>query len=483
MTTVLEMPRMTVAEPPSRAGAAPRGRETVDRDGAAGDPSHWVRWALLATVLLALALRVAAVFALGAWEEPSAMEHRPVAIALLNGDGFWFRDWGWYGPSSVQSPPYPLLVAGAFKIFGVDAPAAYVSLMMLNAIAGAAAVWLTFRLVLAVGGSAVTGLIAAGLLAVWPTQIYAVTVAQAVCLITALTLGLVLLWLRSMDTGRVGPWVAFSVIGCLGALTEPVLLPAMALSGLLVFAWRGRGMTPPVRLRNAALLLLAAVVVIGPWTLRNRLVHGQFVPIKSTFWVNVWKGNNPHATGTDRPALSAEKRAELAAGMSDDEVRSADFDNVRQYDLLTAAEQGELRGRSEVEREAVFARWAKGWIGENPAGYLRLCGVRLVKTLWVEWDNPKGVNAVYYASRTALLVLTPVGLVLAWRRGWRMGYALFVAATCLLTYVLTITAARFALPFEPMQLGLVGGSRRRAGRTMRRDRAGMTNDQVRMTNE
>ena len=220
---------------------------------------RWFGWAVLALVLLAFAVRVAAIFALRAWEHPSYMEHHAVAVNLLEGNGFWFRDWGWVGPSSVQSPPYPLLLAASYKVFGVGTKASYVAMMLLNAAAGAVAVWLTYLLATTLGrrtpASRWAGLIGAALVAVWPTQIYAATFVQAVALITAATLGILYLWQRSLDTGHLAPWLGFCVLGCLAALTEPVLLPIMALSGLLILAWpaeRAADPRPPAPQRRPA---------------------------------------------------------------------------------------------------------------------------------------------------------------------------------------------------------------------------------------
>src|SRR5256885_10333978 len=37
----------------------------------------------------------------------SDIEHRALAMSLLEHGTFYFRDFDYYGPSSVQSPPYP----------------------------------------------------------------------------------------------------------------------------------------------------------------------------------------------------------------------------------------------------------------------------------------------------------------------------------------------------------------------------------------
>ena len=53
------------------------------------------------------------------------------------------------------------------------------------------------------------------------------------------------------------------------------------------------------------------MLIIVPWSVRNRAVHGQWIPIKSTFWVNVWKGNNPNATGTDRLEMTEDQKSKF----------------------------------------------------------------------------------------------------------------------------------------------------------------------------
>ena len=216
-----------------------------------------------------------------------------------------------------------------------------------------------------------------------------------------------------------------------------------------------RGLALEIRRRNAAILAVTALTIIGPWAVRNYLVHGKMIPIKGSFWVNVWKGNNDHATGTDRVALTdiEIKRAKDAGEKFDD---SDMIDGQHQYDLLTPSQKARLQGQTEIAREAVFKELATDWIKQNPAGYLRLCRIRLIKTLTIDWDNPKSYNWVYVVSRYVLLGLTIAGLFVAWRQKWSLLFPGVIVFTALLTYTLTVTAARFSIPFEPLQLCLGG---------------------------
>jgi len=251
---------------------------------------------------------------------------------------------------------------------------------------------------------------------------------------------------RGVATGKLAPWIGYSVIGCIAALTEPVLLPILTLSGLFILFWKSLSFEQ--RLRNAAVLLGAAMLIIFPWSVRNRTVHGQWIPIKSTFWVNVWKGNNAHATGTDRVEMTDQTRAEMHVLSVTDSP-----DIPHQYDDLTTDQRALLNRQPEAEREKIFRQFTTTWIKANPAGYLKLCVKRLLMTLLFDSNNPKA-NKIWIASRILLLPLTIVGLVIARKRRWHLVFPLLVWGSALLTYTLTVTANRFAIPFEPLQLAL-----------------------------
>src|SRR3954467_6937356 len=103
--------------------------------------------ALLGLAVLGFALRVGAIFALHRWTSPNAIEHRSLAMSLLKYHTFYFRDFNYFGPRSVQSPPYPLLLAAMFKLFGPQTSGAYIAAMIMNSLAGAATVVLTYLFV------------------------------------------------------------------------------------------------------------------------------------------------------------------------------------------------------------------------------------------------------------------------------------------------------------------------------------------------
>ena len=137
------------------------------------------------------------------------------------------------------------------------------------------------------------------------------------------------------------------------------------------------------------------------------------------------------------------------------EMNSLDDSKIRKFDQghqYTREVIQRVRGKSEQEREKIFKEMTMSWIRSHPARYAQLCWVRLSRTIWIDWDNPKSFNVVYVASRAALLVTAAIGLILALRRRWSLGYPALIYLSTLLLYTLTITAARFAIPFEPLML-------------------------------
>ncbi len=75
-------------------------------------------------------------------------------------------------------------------------------------------------------------------------------------------------------------------------------------------------------------------------------------------------------------------------------------------------------------------------------------------TLLFDLDNPKARNIIWIITRILLIPFTLIGLIFAIKQRWNVLFPLLVWGSALLTYTLTVTANRFALPFEPLQLAL-----------------------------
>jgi 4-amino-4-deoxy-L-arabinose transferase-like glycosyltransferase len=132
-----------------------------------------------------------------------------------------------------------------------------------------------------------TGLVAAAFAAFYPELIWFASHFWAEALFT------VLLWWameRLAAADETGDWRKAALAGVLfglAVLTRETVLYFVPLAALWL-AWRR-----PSGLRRASVLLGTTLVVVLPWTVRNYLVFGAFVPVSTAGALNLWQGNTP----------------------------------------------------------------------------------------------------------------------------------------------------------------------------------------------
>ncbi|MFH1265733.1 MAG: hypothetical protein ABIK89_08390 [Planctomycetota bacterium] len=414
--------------------------------------------ALLAA--LALGLRVWVVLALSTEHAaPLSYEHGRIAENLLAGRGFAIEFLGSHGPTSQQAPFYPLLLAAAYGCLGVETPGAILAVQLLQCAAGTAlvlaVVWLGWVLVPDRPG---VGWVAGLGAALYPTHLYMVTHLQ-VALWAALVLTTLLAVVASPRWRR--SYRGAALAGCLAGvllLVEPILALALPICAAALWLgpkelrWAER--FRPAPLARVALMAAVALAIVAPWLVRNGLVHGEFVFVKSTFGYALWQGNNPASWGTDKlPKPSAEQlRLEhdgTLAGM-DRALWEARHETVYIDDLLLKPTgYREFAGLSEPERSRLLGRRAWQFIRAEPGRYASLCLRRLRYFLLFDETNPKAASGIYRAATVLWLSLAFVGLLVScdrWRRLWPT-YAIFAAVT--LFHALVITSVRFRIPVEP----------------------------------
>lgn len=410
---------------------------------------------------LALLLRVWSVCGLATDHEgPVTYEHGRIAENLLAGRGFSIEFLGTEGPTSQQAPFYPLLLAAAWWCFGVASPDAILAVQLLQCVAGAALVlsvaWLGWSLA---PERPIFGWVAAIGAAVYPTHLYMTTHLQvAPWAALVLTLLLAVVVSRRWRATWGGAVLAGLLAGLL-LLIEPILALALPICALAFWTAEG-GDGSPGRFSRAAvgrvaLMAAMAAVIITPWNVRNWIVHGRPVFIKSTFGYALWQGNNPASWGTDKvPKDSAEmlrhRHDGTLAGM-DRALWEARHETLYVDDvLLGPTGYGAFAGLSEPQRSELLGRRAWEHIRGDPARYGRLCLRRLRYFLLFDETNPKAANRLYRLVTVTWLVLSVIGLSISLRR-WRAlwpTWAIFAVVT--LFHALVITSVRFRIPLEPM---------------------------------
>ncbi len=412
------------------------------------------RRVLLALIALAIAARLAAVLVLRSHEVPhSTYEHGEIASNLLAGRGFSVRFLGAEGPTSQQAPAYPVLVAGAYALGGEGTPRALLILEAGQALLGGGLVYFAAMLAAEVApGRPRVAILAALIAAVHPTLVYSATHVQVASLATLLLTASLAWAYRAGRTGSRVDALAGGVGLALLALSDPILglvAPGMAWAIALGRGWRRS--IPLVGLVGAA-----ALAGVAPWVARNARVHGEFVPIKSSFGYAFWQGNCALSEGTDkvvRPSIE-KALARPSASLSDLNARLWEARHEAGYldDVaLTPADYRELGAVSEPERSRILLRRALADLRADPARYPWLCLRRLRYFVFFDETNPKARSLVYRAGHLALTGLAALGLILARPevRG-RLGPTWLTVGLIAAFHALTIVSARFHLPIEPL---------------------------------
>jgi 4-amino-4-deoxy-L-arabinose transferase-like glycosyltransferase len=252
-------------------------------------------------LILAVALGLRLVFA---WQQqgqiredtlrivPFQYEAGNIAHSLVEGDGFSSPFRVETGPTAWLTPVYPLMVAGIFKLFGINTIAAFESAVALNILFSmltCVPIYFTGKRIAGVGVAA-TG---AWLWAIFPNAIIIPFEWIWDTSLSAL-LAAAILWatIRFAESQRVRDWCAYGLLWGVTLMTNPSLgslLPLM----LAWMAWRSQKAGRKWLARTALSAGVAALCCL-PWTIRNYEVFHRVVPLRSTFGLQLWLGNNPY---------------------------------------------------------------------------------------------------------------------------------------------------------------------------------------------
>jgi len=248
---------------------------------------------LLLVIGVALCLRLTALIALRHLDpSPDAIEdYLPIADSLLHGSGFL----NVYGlPDIVRGPVYPLLIAAADLI----SPNIIWGVRLLQVALDIATLVVLGRLVTRLAGPR-AGWCASWLWAVNPCAIYACALicpeSAFTFLMTVSVCALVESHRRSQCsmTENSMPRILCS-FGLSGALLGVATL-CRATPMLLIVPWAALILVIPFRSATqwkfATTLAAGFVLTVAPWTIRNAVVFGEFIPVVSNGGANLYAGS------------------------------------------------------------------------------------------------------------------------------------------------------------------------------------------------
>ena len=388
---------------------------------------------LSSIAILALSLRLGAIYVLGDFRPPWLEDWERIAQSLVEDGTFELDPISLYGPNprgvTAFIPPLsPGLIAFMMVLFG---PSALPALRILQALISTAGVVLIFPLgqilfkdrrvsYLAMFGAAIFPPLIAGVVEINPSALEIFFLELTV---------LLALYITHRRT-RLG-WLFVGLILGMGSLHRPTILtitPFLVLYALI------SDQTKRLKtvLQTTTLILLGAMIIIGPWTLRNYLELGEFIPISSNGGINFWIGNNPQATGEFIHPNNLNREL---------------IDSTQNF--------------GEGARDSFFYREGLLFIRNNPLEFFRLLGT---KTFFFFWSRPN-IGQTYSSQdaiglgRTLFLVanglLFPfwiLGFFLGFRKWGRFILLYGAIVTVFLVNILFFVGTRYKTPAAPYQL-------------------------------
>lgn len=306
----------------------------------------------VAVCLLAVGMRVKTLLQIpeAAW---FGTENERVAAALAQGHGFSEVFGPGTPPTAHVAPLYPLLLSGVYRLWGTYETLPGRMAQQILSIGIATLVLLMLPAVARkLGLSFEAGWVAAFIAACLPAHLWDEVTGHHDQVAGSLAL-LALLWVFA-DLRQSG-WMGGRRLVRAGILLggTALLCPNLLLVPVLFFSaeWM-RGAEERKRIFRCVMILSTiSLVLVSPWMVRNYLVLGGFVPLRSNFGLELAAGNRPGANGhTYGPGLG------------------------EMHPFLSAAERERLMQMGERAYMKDKERQARAWIMAHPGqfGWLTL---------------------------------------------------------------------------------------------------------------
>ncbi len=278
--------RNTVAAPQGAVARAPTGDAGAPARPALGEHALQLAFIMGGALLLRLAW-----IAYSGWRlvpGDDSFRYDFMARALVAGQGYIHVNGE---PSAFWPPGYSLLLAVAYRVFSESVSVA----QLLNALLGTATVGLVYLIGRRTVGAR-PALLAAGIVAAFPSLVFFTAVTLSETTFTFVLLLAVYLVLREAESERRDLRLLLAT-GLVLGYASLVRGQALLLPLVLVPFWLRSGFARPAIADKVVALALGIMLVVAPWTLRNAAELGSPVLISTNAGVDFWIGHHEGATG------------------------------------------------------------------------------------------------------------------------------------------------------------------------------------------
>ena len=344
-----------------------------------------------------------------------------MAQSLAQGKGFLFDG----RPTSRRAPLYPLFMTGLVKFFPFP-----IGVQVAQAFVGSLSCLLLFGIGKELFGRG-TGLWASGLMAVDYLSIRHTVSILPETLFVFFVLSLFFLLMRSQREKSFAGLLAAGGLAGLSLLTKDALIYYFPLVALWLF-FKNRGHWREGVLQATG-FLIALLIVIAPWVVRNSLLYRNFVLITMSSGHTFYIGNNPLVT------------------VKTDE---GDWGVGRDYQF---PQDPGIPPLWTLEADRYLFKKGREFVREHPRRFVELMGRKMVK-MWRPFypDSPVLAQWASALSYFPVMVLALPGLVWSWRKRAELFPVYVLILYITLVYAVTISGLRYRVPAMPFLMVFAG---------------------------
>lgn len=391
-------------------------------------------------VLCALAIRlIVAAFCAGDIAKVTAdhgdfgAEMGWVARALYLGRGYSAPFLPLTGPTALVPPLYPYLMAGVFKLFGLyTVQAAYVMLAINGLFSSLTCIPVFFSVRNVAGDRAARW-------ATWGWALYPFAIYFSASQVWDYALTSLLFaccfWAAQVlhKSQRSLGWAAFGALFGITLLSNPSVLTSLPFL-LLIAGWRVRRAGGPW-IRRMTVAMVATIVVVLPWSIRNQRALHTAVPLRDGFWLEFYAGNHGDTSVTNPPeahpasnAYEMKKWVEMGETAYLQEKHDLSMQFIKQHPVYFV----------EVTLRRTLRYWTSFW---------SVSGTYLKR-------EPFDIPNWFFCTGLTLLMLR--GIFRWVREDWRSSLPYLVLIVLFpIPYYLTHASMDYRQPIEPEVLALV----------------------------
>ncbi len=361
-------------------------------------------------VLAALIIRLAAIPLPPPNLLPDNLTYQNAALDILKGEVL---------SSHNIMPLYPLFLA----LFGGGEKAQ----LLTGIITGLISVILTGALTRAIFESEKIGLVAAGMMAVYPMAVFYSVAGMTESLFVPLVLGAFL----ALHKNRPALASTLFILSILARPTMDLFAPFVIFWHTLVIRKAGL----PRAFRDLAIYGILYALIMSPWWYHNTQKFDYFMRLSHGLGIVLYAGNNP---------------MNISGG------------GIGKIDYNVANVFGDQIPNSTAKYDRTLRNTAIKYIRNNPGNFFKMAGVKFVRIWSLIPYSPalKGNKLALFASLSLLPVIVLAFATLITRRDllWHLIPILGFIAYLTLVHMITIGSIRYRYPLEPLLIVIAAPS-------------------------